>query len=169
MTEEQNQVAAAVGAGAPPSEQEVEAVVTRTLNYLKTETTKAVRFDAKQELNPSQQAVVRSSLNVPSIEEMNNAVSTGGVKDAVRYGKQALEDPQKEQARKNIDVPSTEEVSNAIANADGVVRYDKGQSLGGAQKEQARKNIGCNFKASTADLQAGTSALATGELYFVYE
>lgn len=55
-------------------------------------------------------------------------------------------------------------------NIDGVVKYTE-QNLTDAQKAQARSNIGAApaYTYGTTDLTAGSSALETGKLYFVYE
>lgn len=55
-------------------------------------------------------------------------------------------------------------------DADGVVKYTE-QNLTDAQKAQARSNIGAApaYTYGTTDLTAGSSALETGKLYFVYE
>lgn len=55
-------------------------------------------------------------------------------------------------------------------NIDGVVKYTE-QNLTEAQKAQARSNIGAApaYTYGTTDLTAGSSALETGKLYFVYE
>ena len=53
---------------------------------------------------------------------------------------------------------------------DNVVKYVD-QTLTDSQKAQARSNIGAApaYTYGTTDLTAGSSALETGKLYFVYE
>lgn len=61
-------------------------------------------------------------------------------------------------------------VITGTMDADDVVKYTE-QNLTDAQKAQARSNIGAApaYTYGTTDLTAGSSALETGKLYFVYE
>lgn len=71
-----------------------------------------------------------------------------------------------------IGAMSHDEVVNLFNQvSDGFVKYNAEQSLTDAQKAQARSNIGAAsaIQYSETDLTAGTSELATGSLYVVYE
>lgn len=59
--------------------------------------------------------------------------------------------------------------SAAVINEKQAVRFDAAQSLTATQQAQARANIGADISYGTDDLTAGTSTLATGKLYVVYE
>lgn len=84
----------------------------------------------------------------------------------VVYTAQTLTDEQKAQARTNIGAISADEV---VSSPDAVTYTE--QTLTTDQQAQARTNIGAApaYTYGTEDLTAGTSELATGTLYFVYE
>lgn len=72
--------------------------------------------------------------------------------DAIRYSEQSLTDEQKVQTRTNIDVYSKDEIDTKVSTLN--------TSISG--KAPA-------YTYSTTDLTAGTSALETSKLYFVYK
>lgn len=69
--------------------------------------------------------------------------------------------------------PAAYTTDNLAETARGIsaVLYGAEQSLDDSQKAQARANVGAApaYTYGTTDLTAGTSELATGTLYIVYE
>ena len=130
----------------------------------------AVKYDAPQALDATEQAQARSNIGAASASDLSttDATATAAATDAanaVSYAAaQTLTATQQTQARSNIGAASASDLSTtdatataAATDAANAVSYAAAQTLTAAQQTQARSNIGA---ASATDLST-TDATAT--------